>query len=122
MDISKFRPNIIVDGALEEYEEDYWAEIQIGEKAVIVLTQNCARCNSLNVDYESGKVGKGESGKILKKLNSNRRVDAGAKWSPIFGRYGFLKMLDGNESGVDISVGDEVKVVKRNDARTRFGK
>ena len=122
MDISKFRPNIIVEGADEIYEEDYWAEIQIGEKAVIVLTQNCARCNSLNVDYETGKVGVGESGKILKKLNSDRRVDLGAKWSPVFGRYGFLKRLDGSEEGVRVSVGDEVKVIKKNDARTRFGK
>ena len=49
MDISKFRPNIIVSGADEEFEEDYWAELEIGHDIKIVLTQNCARCNSLNV-------------------------------------------------------------------------
>ncbi len=121
MDITKFRPNIIVDGADETWEEDYWGEIQIGDNAVIVLTQNCARCNSLNVDYETGKVGEGESGKILKKLQSDRRVDKGAKWSPIFGRYGFLKRLDGQENGVKVSVGDEVKVLRKNESRTTFG-
>ena len=125
MDISKFRPNIIVEGAGQEFEEDYWAEIQIGEKAVIVLTQNCNRCNSLNVDYGTGKVGVGEGGRMLKKLQSDRRVDLGAKYSPIFGRYGFLKRVDGGKvegEGVEISVGDEVKVIKKNEVRTRLGK
>ena len=123
MDISKFRPNLIVEGADEEYEEDFWGEIQVGENAVIVLTQNCFRCNSLNIDYGTGKVALGESGKILKKLNSDRRVDQGAKWSPVFGRYGFLRRLDGKQGeGVRVSVGDEVKVIKKNAVRTRVGK
>ena len=126
MDITKFRPNIVIEGAEEEYEEDYWAELEIGNRqegrvARFVLTNNCARCNSLNVDFKTGKVGEGESGKILKKLNSNRRVDQGAKWSPVFGRYGFLARVDGG-SGVEIKVGDEVRVLNRNDKHTRFGK
>ena len=126
MDITKFRPNIVIEGAGEEYEEDYWAELEIGNRqegrvAKFVLTNNCARCNSLNVDFKTGKVGEGESGKILKKLNSNRRVDQGAKWSPVFGRYGFLARVDGG-SGVEIKVGDEVRVLSRNDKHTRFGK
>jgi uncharacterized protein YcbX len=118
MDISKFRPNIIVSGADEEFEEDYWAELEIGDGLKLVLTQNCARCNSLNVDYATGKVGVGESGKILKKLQSDRRVDPGAKYSPIFGRYGFLDKIDAETR---ISVGDEVKVTKRNVERSIFG-
>lgn len=118
LDISKFRPNIIVSGADEEFEEDYWAELEIGNGIKLVLTQNCARCNSLNVDYKTGKVGAGESGKILKKLQSDRRVDLGAKYSPIFGRYGFLDKTDGQ---MKISVGDEVQVTKRNGERSRFG-
>ncbi|OAP56618.1 hypothetical protein AYL99_08730 [Fonsecaea erecta] len=128
MDISKFRPNIIVEGAEEEFEEDFWAEIVIGDGAEdgsaggakIVLTQNCARCNSLNVDYATGKVGEGESGKILKKLQSDRRVDLGAKWSPVFGRYGFLARVPEGKSAAEIKVGDEVKIVRRNSERTRF--
>ncbi|OQV01889.1 MOSC domain-containing protein [Cladophialophora immunda] len=128
MDISKFRPNIIVEGADEDFEEDYWAEILIGDagdgdesrRAKIVLTQNCARCNSLNVDYATGKVGEGESGKILKKLQSDRRVDPGAKWSPVFGRYGFLARVPEGKSAAEIKVGDEVTIVRRNSERTRF--
>lgn len=117
MDISKFRPNIIVSGAESEFEEDYWAELEIGAHLKLVLTQNCARCNSLNVDYKTGKVGEGESGKVLKKLQSDRRVDPGAKYSPIFGRYGFLDRVEGETR---IRVGDEVVVTKRNEERSTF--
>lgn len=123
MDISKFRPNIVVDGATEEFEEDFWAELAVGEQGTkIILTQNCARCNSLNVDYSTGKVAEGESGKILKKLQSDRRVDAGAKWSPVFGRYGFLARVPEGKTAAEIKVGDEVRVVKKNETRTKFGK
>lgn len=129
VDITKFRPNIVVEGADEAFEEDYWGELvvktkQNGTDSVrFVLTQNCARCNSLNVDYETGKVGEGEKGRLLATLSKDRRVDPGAKWSPIFGRYGFLagrKILEGGE--VILRVGGEVKVTKRNDDRTSFGK
>ncbi len=123
LDIGKFRPNIIVEGADDEYEEDYWAELEIGGSgAKIILTQNCARCNSLNVDYRTGKVAEGESGKILKKLQSDRRVDPGAKWSPVFGRYGFLARTPEGKEAPAIGVGDEVNVVRRNKERTAFGK
>jgi len=123
MDISKFRPNIIVEGAQDEYEEDYWAELQVGGDPGVkfVLTQNCARCNSLNVDYNTGKVAESEAGKILKKLNSDRRVDPGSKWSPVFGRYGFLAKVPEEKSAPVVKVGDTVRVLRRNSERTRFG-
>ena len=119
LDITKFRPNIVVAGAEEDFEEDYWAELALGEKLKIVLTANCARCNSLNVDYATGKVSTGESGKVLKKLQSDRRVDKGAKYSPIFGRYGFMDKMP---VGSRLNVGDEVRVLKKNAERSRFGK
>lgn len=147
MDITKFRPNIIVEGAEEEWEEDYWGELRIGEDVRFLCMQNCGRCQSLNIgmllflssfcscverwnciggpmlilvaDYATGKSGTGESGKILKKLQSDRRVDPGSKYSPIFGRYSFL---DPGSEGKSVSIGDEVSVVKRNAQRTVFGK
>ena len=118
LDITKFRPNIVVEGADEAFEEDYWAEVAVGKNLKMVLTQNCARCNSLNVDYTTGKVGTGEAGSILKKLQKDRRVDPGAKYSPIFGRYAFL---DKTTPGARLLVGDEVTVTKRNSERTKFG-
>ena len=128
MDITKFRPNIVISGATECYEEDFWGGLKIvrstgrdsdNNEMELILTNNCARCSSLNIDYATGKIGTDESGKVLKKLMKDRRVDAGQKWSPVFGRYGFLK-VDGLPNR-EISIGDEVTVCKRNDERTTLG-
>ncbi|KAH0371104.1 MOSC domain-containing protein, partial [Aureobasidium melanogenum] len=115
MDISKFRPNIIVSGAESSWEEDYWSELQTSSNVKLHLVQNCVRCVSLNIDYATGKPGEGESGKILKKLQSDRRVDKGAKYSPVFGRYAFLGKGD---EGKSLSIGDEVTITQLNAERT----
>ncbi|KAH7060398.1 MOSC domain-containing protein [Macrophomina phaseolina] len=116
MDVTKFRPNIVIEGADEPWEEDYWGEIAIGD-ATVTLTHNCVRCSSINIDYETGKPGTGPTGQVLKKLQKDRRVDTGAKWSPVFGRYGFPGAGD---EGKRISVGDEARILKRNKERTTF--
>ena len=119
VEIWRFRPNIVVDGD-EEFDEDFWNELSLGEERqpFLTLTKMCNRCNSLNIDYNTGRVAEGESGTVLKKLMSDRRVDKGAKWSPVFGKYAFL--AKGRESGVHIAVGDEVTVTKRSDERPVF--
>ncbi|KAL6896501.1 MOSC domain-containing protein [Trichoderma evansii] len=109
VDIVKFRPNIVVDGEVE-FDEDFWAELSIGGRPIFALTKLCDRCTSLNVDYDTGRFGEGEKGMLLKKLMADRRVDMGAKWEPVFGKYAFL--VD-DLDGADISVGDEVAVTKR---------
>lgn len=113
VEMYKFRPNIVVDGE-GEWEEDFWAELVIRGEHRILLTGNCARCTSLNVDYQTGKPAVGELGTVLKKLMKDRRVDLGTKWSPIFGRYAFL----GDDQDMDISVGDEVEVTERRSERS----
>ena len=126
MDITKFRPNIVLSGAKEAYEEDFWGGIRISPKQPkdkskvieLALTQNCGRCVSINVDYSTGKFGTGEAN-VLKTLMKDRRVDKGCKYSPIFGRYGFLK---GAAAGQVIAVGDEVTVSKINKEKTTFGR
>ena len=129
MDITKFRPNIVVSGTSEAWDEDYWGGISISsseghidgklQKTEIVLTNNCGRCMSLNVDYKTGQFSKGEEGAILKKLMKDRRVDQGNKYSPIFGRYGFLNPESSREPK-SIAVGDGVTISKRNSERTTF--
>ncbi|MCJ1281689.1 hypothetical protein MMC26_001011 [Xylographa opegraphella] len=128
MDITKFRPNIVLAGSANAYDEDFWGGLQISpmadtldeKKSVYMdLTQNCARCASINWDYETGRVTAGESGTVLKKLMNDRRVDKGTKYSPIFGRYGFLQNAMRECS---IAVGDTVEVSKINAARTTFSK
>lgn len=124
MDMTKFRPNIVVKGAQTAFEEDFWGEIKIGEDddadAKLALTANCARCTSLNVDYDTGAFGTGEAGKVLKKMMKDRRVDVGNKYSPIFGRYGFLGNPEKGNPG--IAVGDKVEVTKKNEEHTKLCK
>lgn len=130
MDITKFRPNIVLSGSPAAYEEDFWGGLTItsrmksgrGEASTVELslTQNCARCKSINVDYLTGKPGVDEAGSVLKKLMRDRRVDKGMKYSPIFGRYAFLNVME--TSRKTISLGDEVTVSKRNEERTTFSK
>ncbi|OJD10532.1 hypothetical protein ACJ73_09765 [Blastomyces percursus] len=117
MDVTKFRPNIVLSGAPETYEEDFWGEVTVKDNIRFILTANCARCVSINVDYDTGAPGSGESGTTLKKLMQDRRVDQGNKYSPIFGRYGFINK---GSDGLHIGVGDEVVVSKRNEERTTF--
>lgn len=120
MDITKFRPNIVVSGAETAWEEDFWAELTVGEENVrLLLTANCVRCQSINVDYATGSMGKGESGNVLKKLMKDRRVDRGMKYSPVFGRYVFL---DRGSENARVRVGDEVVVSRRVQERMVYGK
>ncbi|KAK0662991.1 hypothetical protein QBC41DRAFT_350273 [Cercophora samala] len=120
MPMYKFRPNIVVDGEGEEaWAEDLWAELTINKKHKLLLTGNCVRCVSLNVDYETGKPAVGELGSVLKKLMKDRRVDAGSKWSPVFGRYAFPVVLQASQGeNFELRIGDEVEVTKRNTERT----
>lgn len=95
--------------AVQPFEEDYWAEITITPPGTDVgtparghrvqLTANCARCNSINVDFATGST-VAPAVQPLKKLMGDRRVDAGMKFSPIFGRYGFVAGMPLCPSGV----------------------
>ncbi|KAK6361456.1 hypothetical protein TWF730_005184 [Orbilia blumenaviensis] len=126
LDITKLRPNIVLepsdDTEMTPFEEDYWAELEVGRKGAgdvrkIMLTGNCGRCKSLNVDYETGKQ-LPVDGQMLKRLSDmHRRVDAGYAYSPIFGRYGFISK---DSLRKDIKIGEEVTVTKKNKERTVF--
>jgi uncharacterized protein YcbX len=106
--MEKFRPNIVVDGTTA-WDEDFWGQLEItGAGIKIILTSNCARCMSINVDLEKGRMGDGASGALLKRMMRDRRIDPGKKWEPIFGRYGFPT------NGGEIKVGDDVAVSVRN--------
>jgi uncharacterized protein YcbX len=114
--IEKFRPNIVVDGT-RAWDEDFWGELTNTTLGLrILLTSNCARCTAINVDLETGQMGEGESGKLLKMMMRDRRIDSGNKWSPIFGRYGFPTQR------AIIRVDDELNVTRRNQEHTVWSK
>ncbi|KAF3251055.1 hypothetical protein TWF192_005033 [Orbilia oligospora] len=130
LDVTKMRPNIVLEPSapneMTPFEEDYWAELEVSngkndddkkEARRILLTGNCGRCKSLNVDYETGKQ-LPVHGQMLKRLSDmKRRVDAGYGYSPIFGRYGFIEK---GSLEKDVRVGEEVTVTKKNEERTVF--
>jgi uncharacterized protein YcbX len=118
VDIVKFRPNIILEGAESAWEEDFWAKLEVNGNE-IDTAHNCGRCKSVNIDYDTGEAAKGESGKVLKKLQADRRVDLGIKYSPVFGRYSFWSKKNGDKT---LSVGDDVKVTRFNPTRTTWSK
>lgn len=118
MDVTKFRPNIVVRGASGAFVEDYWGELTFDGDIQMPLTANCYRCQSITVDYDTGKTATDDRGMAWKKLNKDRRVDKGAKYSPVFGRYGYCF---GSSLGKKIRVGQKAKVTYINKDRTTFG-
>ncbi|KAF2195454.1 hypothetical protein K469DRAFT_699048 [Zopfia rhizophila CBS 207.26] len=114
MDVTKFRPNIVIEGAESPWEEDFWGKIRINN-AEFTLAHNCIRCKSINIDFKTGKQPTDKAGNVLKKLQADRRVDRGAKWSPVFGRYSYLDPRNGDRP---LKVGDEVTVIRLNPERT----
>ncbi|KAH7259169.1 uncharacterized protein BKA55DRAFT_536873 [Fusarium redolens] len=117
MDITKFRPNIVVRGASKAFSEDFWGELTFAGGVRMQLTANCYRCQSITVDYNTGKTATDDRGTVWKKLNKDRRVDKGAKWSPVFGRYGFCY---GDATSRSLTVGQRVDVTRINTQRTTF--
>ncbi|EED21817.1 MOSC domain protein [Talaromyces stipitatus ATCC 10500] len=120
VEVTRFRPNIVIGGAESAWEEDFWSELTLAsatDEVQLILTSNCIRCRSLDVDFETGDFHKADDGIIYKKLNKDRRVDQGAKYKPVFGRYGFLR----EDVVAKVRVGDAVTVSKRADERTVFG-
>jgi uncharacterized protein YcbX len=122
VEVTRFRPNVVIGGTESAWEEDFWCELSLATEddshdVQLILTSNCIRCRSLDVDFETGDFHKTDDGIIYKKLNKDRRVDKGAKYKPVFGRYGFLK----EDVVARVRVGDVVTVSKRGAERTVFG-
>ncbi|KAF7551558.1 hypothetical protein G7046_g7687 [Stylonectria norvegica] len=117
MDVTKFRPNIVVKGASAPFVEDFWGELTFDGGIQMPLTANCYRCQSITVDYKTGKTATDDRGMAWKKLNKDRRVDAGAKYSPVFGRYGYCF---GSSTGKTVHIGHTAKVTHVNPQRTVF--
>jgi uncharacterized protein YcbX len=119
MDITKFRPNIIVSGSPGPYDEDFWAQVIFPGDIRMEFGNTCWRCQAITVDYKTGKKAEGEEGMVWKMLAADRRVDKGWKYGPVFGKYSYTAKKD---YGKEIRAGDEIVVTKRVKERPAFGR
>jgi uncharacterized protein YcbX len=99
--ITRFRPNLIVSGALP-FAEDGWARIRIGEASFRVV-KGCDRCVLTTLDPETGE----KQMEPITTLARHRRWD-GKTW--------FATNVIPDTPGVTLRVGDEVEVLETRDA------
>ncbi len=104
--IEQFRPNLVVNGA-SAWDEDSWAEIQIGG-VTFEVPKPCSRCVFTTVSPESGR--KHPDGQPLATLQNFRSAQDGC------GAIDFGLSLVARNSGI-IRVGDEMTVLKRHTPR-----
>lgn len=64
----------------------------------------CWHRQAKTVDLETGEKAKSDEGNVKKKLMTERRVDKGLKYGPVFGNYGYTGLRN---VGREIRVGDE---------------
>ena len=97
VDMRRFRPNVVVEGAAAPWEEDGWQTLTLGDLPVRLL-KPCSRCVMTTVDPDSGE--RSRDGNPLKTLAGFRRTEDGV----IFGANGVH--LD---TGI-LRVGDPVRI------------
>lgn len=98
VDMNRFRPNIVVEGADRPHDEDSWAHFRVGELDFFSV-KPCVRCVMTTIDPQTAQKGK----EPLKTLATYRQVDH----KILFGQ----NVMAGGE-GV-VRVGDEIEVLKR---------
>lgn len=96
--MTRFRPNVVIDGDLRPWEEDGWRRLRIGD-ALFRCVKGCDRCVLTLVDPETARKGK----EPLYTLARTRRFD-GATW---FG----MDLITDTPDAV-INVGDEVEILE----------
>lgn len=99
IDMNRFRPNIVIDGALP-WAEDEWRVIEIGGIRFRIV-KPCGRCIVVTRDAMTGVTG--DDQEPLRTLSRYRRSAAG---KPIFGQNVIPDAIG------SISVGDAVNVVE----------
>lgn len=112
----RFRTNIHVDTSeadgFEPYGEDTWKKLIIkssgGKQDVdLDIVFRTVRCMSLNMDFETGGLLPPER-QLYKLLTKDRRVNPLFPTKPCFGVYAFAA-----PNGVELRVGDDVKIVEK---------
>lgn len=109
--IDRFRPNIVVDGALA-YDEDYWRELRIGVLRAFVV-RACSRCPIPNIDQATGELPRERP--VTSALRQHRGgIDPiNDSWGEFFGQ----NLAHVFEPGQIVAVGDPVQVLQRSSER-----
>jgi len=118
--MDRFRPNLVLQGLSEPWEEDRWGELEIVTQGGAVSFQSpkpCTRCKLTTIDQATGEVANKEP---LATLNGFRNKDLG--WGKINPKlagaiFGWNLVAVGG-AGQSISVGDEVRVTQWRDRAT----
>ena len=109
--MNRFRPNIVVDGnALMPYDEDFWAQVQIGALTAFVV-KACDRCVIPDVDQETAVVGKAVRRALVTRKGVNAYDDSN---KGVFFAQNCYPLY---EPGVRVKVGDTLRVVGRHGER-----
>jgi uncharacterized protein YcbX len=112
IDMSRFRPNIVIAGNMSAFDEEMWKEVQISS-TLFHLVKPCARCQITSVDQLRGQVSLLSTPKVLAQYNRRGKVDG--KPGVFFGMYAVTDnpVL---ETGFNIiNNGDPVIVMSRRD-------
>lgn len=106
--MSRFRPNIVIKGALKPFDEDEWKAIQIGENGPIFhVVKGCPRCKQSCTDQLTGE-------KYDEPLETLKEFRALGK-DPEAVYFAQNALVQPGCEGMEIQVGDVVKVLTRGD-------
>lgn len=109
--MSRFRPNIVVEGA-PAYDEDFWRELRIGDLQAYVV-RACARCPMPNIDQSVGMLPIARPvAQALRKHRFGLDAVTGTE-GEFFGQNVTHVFVD----GMTLSIGEEVVVIDRSEKR-----
>ena len=97
--MQRFRPNLVISGAIAAHAEDGWQRVQIGA-ALFDVVKPCVRCVFTTVDADLGA--RDPTGEPLNTLKTYRRTPKGITFG--------MNLIPRNPGAV-IQVGDVLCVV-----------
>lgn len=107
IECDRFRPNIVVTGKLEPYDEDWWNTIRI-HGALFKNCKTCTRCTVPSINQNTGE----RDLKIAAALKEHRSGVMDGNDTTLFGVN-----LCGTVSDTKLQVGDLVRVLDRKEKR-----
>ena len=124
--MERFRPNIVVSGCSQPFEQDTWKRVRIGG-ATFRLVKGCSRCKITTTDQRTGVAGglKGADGVTPEPLATLQEFrEKGAKGNVYFGQnlvhewpppllWRLGRWVRGLPTTLRLQVGDSVEVLER---------